>query len=189
MSAKDLRKEKAIDLLHYWAYRHYAGRANIEQGAHATGGNPITSINPSKNYNPFCFKMKTNGKQDRPYSKSSIPLGHVMQTETNDRRAEAIDLLLSERFRPRTRMIVFYLFVPRVAFIDAFEGTERERQEKVAQLTDRKIAVAAGFCPKRASEAKVKAVNLVAVEILSPFSSECAVRTKVRRSVRNSNAL
>lgn len=188
MSAKDLRKEKATNLLHYWAYRHHAGKANIEQGAHATGGNPITSINPSKSYNPLCFKMKTNGKQDRPYSKSSIPLGSVMQTETNDRRAEAIDLLLSERFRPRTRLMVFYLFVPRIVFIGAFEGSEQERIEKASALTDSKIAIAAGFCPKRASEAKVKAINLVAVEILSPFNNECASRTLVRKQVRTSNA-
>lgn len=166
---KNFRVEKAINLLHYWAYRHFTGRENIEQGSHATGSSPLLSMNLSATYKPFCFKMKTNGKQDRPSGKSSIPLGHVMQTETNDRRAEAIDALLAEKFRPRTRLMVFYLFVPRVAFADAFEGPEHVRVEKAGKLTDQQIAIAAGFIPKRASQAKIKAVNLVAAHVLSPL--------------------
>lgn len=163
------RTEKAINLLHYWAYRHFTGRSNIEQGAHATGGNPIVSVNPVKSYNPACgFKMLTNAKQDRPCGKSSIPLGHVMQTETNDRRAESIDLLFKEKFRPRTKLIVFYLFVPRIAFIDAFEGPDHVRVEQAQKLTDRQIAIAAGFDPKRASQAKIKAVTLVSTNVLGP---------------------
>lgn len=169
MSARNFRVEKAINLLHYWAYRQYTGRQNIEQGAHHTGGNPITSVNPSKTYNPFCFKIKTNAKQDRPHSKSSIPLGHVMQTETNDRRAEAIDLVLAEHFRPRTRTMIFYLFVPRAVFADAFEGTDQEKQERAASLTDRQIATAYGFTAPRACQAKNRAIALVAKEVLSPF--------------------
>lgn len=168
---QNFRKEKAENLLHYWAYRHFVGRANIEQGAHHTGGNPITSVNPVKPYNPAQgFKMKTNAKQDRPSGKSSIPLGHVMQTETNDRRAEAIDELLHEKLTPRGLEMVLRLFVPRTAYAGAFEGKLHERNEKASKLKDRDIAMAAGFCPKRASEVKHRAINLVATNILSPFT-------------------
>lgn len=167
----DFRRDKAENLLHYWAYRHYVGRENIEQGAHATGGNPITSVNPTKTYNPLCFKLKTNAKQDRPQGSSSIPLGHVMQTETNDRRAIAIDKLLHEKLSPRALEMTLRLFVPRVAYAGAFEGKDHEKRAKASKLNDRDIAKASGFCPKRASETKRKAINLVAVHILSPFTT------------------
>jgi hypothetical protein len=165
------RREKAENLLHYWAYRHFVGRENIEQGAHHTGGNPITSVNPVKNYNPaYGFKMLTNAKQDRPAGKSSIPLGHVMQTETNDRRAEAIDKLLHEKLSPRSLEMTLRMFVPRTAYAQAFEGPLHVRNEKASKLKDRDIAKASGFCPKRASELKHKVIHMVSVEILSPFT-------------------
>jgi len=154
----DFRRDKASALLTYWAYRMYTGRDSVEQGAHATGGNPISTVNPARPYNTVGFKMKTNAKQDRPPGKSSIPLGGVMRTETNERRAFAIDKLISEKLSPRARLLAFYLFLPRTFL------TEDPRN-----LTDRAIAIAADYNPKRASEIKQRAITLVANDLLAQF--------------------
>ena len=152
------RIEKASSLLTFWAYRIYKGSPVIEQSTHFhTGSSQITDMNSYKSYKPFCFKMKTNAKQDRPKGKSTPPLGGASTTETNERRAQAIDKLLSEKLTPKQREIVFFLFLPRTLI-------------SKTKLSDKVIAVARGYNPKRACELKYRAIDLVNKEILSPFT-------------------
>lgn len=152
------RIEKASSLLNFWAYRLYIGKAITEQGYHFhTGSSQMIGINSYKSYNPPGFKMKTNAKQDRQQGRSCSPLGGAARTETNEQRARAIDKLLSEQMTPKQREIAFFLFLPRTILSDS-------------KLSDKVIAIARGYNPKRACEIKYKAIDLVNREILSPFT-------------------
>lgn len=154
----DSRKEKASEFLTYWAFRLYQDKPIIEQAyAFFTGGNSMTDagILIMKKTVTVGFSAQMNAKQDRSPGYSKPILGGVMLAETHERRAVSIDKLLSVEFSPRQRLMTFYLFLPRDLY-------------KIEKLTDRRIAKAAGYCPKRACEIKYRAIDLVAKQVLGP---------------------
>lgn len=161
------RIEKAKDLLNFWAFSLWtlsqpAERRRVHPKVGYVGQSIVTQILSGKRYNPFCFKTKTNAKQTRPGLTSKIPIGGDFDENSNIDRASKICEILEENFSEMQIRLLYALFVPPCAYSESGER----------RLTDAQIAKVANFKPPRACKIKMKAIELVVVEMLSPIFEE-----------------
>lgn len=151
-----VRIEKANDLLSFWAYAHWAYQNRVEVKVGYTGGCILTEFQGGKEYKPFCFKKKTNGKETRQKLGSRIPIGGSVDVNTKLDRAIRIDEIFQENFSVRQLTLLWALYIPPIVY-----GAEK-------RLTDAKIARVLGFKPSWACQVKYKSVELVVLELFSP---------------------